>query len=51
MAKWKLRLAKLKLSKTVTLKQIQSLLKEAKSSVVQEDEECKQASIKAEAQY
>ena len=26
-------------------------MKEAKSSVIQEDEECKQASIKAEAQY
>ena len=40
-AKWKLRLEKLRLSKTVTIKQLESLLKEAKSQVVSEDDDCK----------
>ena len=46
--KWKLRLAKLKMSKSVTLKQIESLLKEAKSHVVQDDPECKKSALEAE---
>ena len=46
--RWKMRLSKLKNSKQVSLKQIESLLKESKSNAVQQDPECKKAAQEAE---
>lgn len=46
-----MRLSKLKNSKQVTLKQIESLLKESKSNAVQQDPECKKAAQEAEQQH
>lgn len=50
-AKWKLRLEKLRQSKAVTVKQLESLLKEAKSQVVQEDADCRKEALIVEEQY
>ena len=46
--KWKLRLSKLRNSKQVTVKQIESLIKESKSSVVQDDKDCKSVASRIE---
>jgi len=48
--KWKLRLEKMKQSKHVTLKQIESLIKEAKSHAVQDDPECRKQAQEVEDQ-
>ena len=50
-SKWRHRLAKLKKSKSVTLKQLESLLKESKAHVIQDDGECKETAIEVEKQY
>ena len=49
--KWQLRIEKLKTSKMVTLKQIESLIKEGKHSAIADDKHCANLKIKISEEY